>query len=82
MWMIKGKEDLVQTLEESSARKAMRVFLATDPDREGEAISWHLGLSAWDWIWIRPTASHFNEITKSGVQGGYGIAASELIWIW
>ena len=36
-----GKEDVVRRLAEE-AKKADRVYLATDPDREGEAISWHL----------------------------------------
>lgn len=38
---IKGKETLVKSLEKA-AKKADKVYLATDPDREGEAISWHL----------------------------------------
>ena len=37
---IKGKEDLVKKLK-SAAVKSDGVYLATDPDREGEAISWH-----------------------------------------
>ncbi len=39
--IIKGKEKLVEELKEK-AEKSDYVFLATDPDREGEAISWHL----------------------------------------
>lgn len=39
--VIDGKEKIVNELS-SAARKADRVFLATDPDREGEAIAWHL----------------------------------------
>ncbi|MBP1577730.1 MAG: DNA topoisomerase I, partial [Oscillospiraceae bacterium] len=38
---IKGKEELIEKLK-SEAEKADTVYLATDPDREGEAISWHL----------------------------------------
>ncbi|MBR5857408.1 MAG: type I DNA topoisomerase, partial [Phascolarctobacterium sp.] len=38
---IRGKGDLIKELK-SLAKKADKVFLATDPDREGEAISWHL----------------------------------------
>ena len=38
---IKGKEKLIKELK-AEAKKADEVFLATDPDREGEAISWHL----------------------------------------
>ena len=39
--IIKGKEKLVEELKEK-AEKSSGVLLATDPDREGEAISWHL----------------------------------------
>ena len=38
---IKGKEDIIADLKKS-AKSAEMVYLATDPDREGEAISWHL----------------------------------------
>ncbi|MBC7960970.1 MAG: type I DNA topoisomerase, partial [Vallitaleaceae bacterium] len=38
---IRGKGDLLATLRKE-VKKATKVFLATDPDREGEAISWHL----------------------------------------
>ena len=38
---MKGKEALIRELK-TAAKKAQRVYLATDPDREGEAISWHL----------------------------------------
>ena len=38
---IRGKGDILAALRKS-AKKAERVYLATDPDREGEAISWHL----------------------------------------
>ena len=59
---IKGKEEVIDDLKKS-AKKSEKVFLATDPDREGEAISWHLkemlGLS--DEKTYRVT---FNEITK------------------
>ena len=39
--VIKGKEELVDKLKKAAA-KSDAVYLATDPDREGEAISWHL----------------------------------------
>lgn len=59
---IKGKEDTISDLKKAAAASKM-VYLATDPDREGEAISWHLkellGLS--DDKTLRVT---FNEITK------------------
>ena len=38
---VRGKEELIKELKKEAA-KAQTVFLATDPDREGEAISWHL----------------------------------------
>ena len=38
---VRGKADLIKSLKKAS-KKSEKVFLATDPDREGEAISWHL----------------------------------------
>ena len=38
---IKGKEEVIDDLKKA-AKKSDQIFLATDPDREGEAISWHL----------------------------------------
>ncbi|BCI60242.1 type I DNA topoisomerase [Solibaculum mannosilyticum] len=65
---IKGKGDLIKKLKQTAA-KSSHIYLATDPDREGEAISWHLsqmlGLNEED-----PNRVTFNEITKSGVQSG------------
>jgi len=63
---IKGKEDIISDLKKS-AKAADTVYLATDPDREGEAISWHLKhlLSLSDEKAKRVT---FNEITKKVVQ--------------
>ena len=62
------KKDLIKQLKEAAANSD-EVFLATDPDREGEAISWHLaqilGLSLEDTNRVT-----FNEITKSAVQAG------------
>lgn len=66
--VIKGKEKLVKELKAKVA-ESDEVFLATDPDREGEAISWHLAtLLELD----MNTANRitFNEITKSGVENG------------
>ena len=59
---IKGKEEVIDELKKS-AKKSEKVFLATDPDREGEAISWHLKemLGIPDDKTYRVT---FNEITK------------------
>ena len=63
---VKGRESTISDLK-AAAGKSSKVFLATDPDREGEAISWHLkellGLS--DENAFRVT---FNEITKSVVR--------------
>ena len=63
---IKGKEDIISDLKKS-AKAADMVYLATDPDREGEAISWHLKqlLDLPDNKTRRVT---FNEITKKVVQ--------------
>ncbi len=63
---IKGKEDIIGDLKKS-AKGAETVYLATDPDREGEAISWHLKqlLELPDDKTRRVT---FNEITKNVVQ--------------
>ena len=63
---IRGKGDLIKGLK-ADAAKAKNVFLATDPDREGEAISWHianiLGIDENDTCRIE-----FNEITKTAVK--------------
>ena len=62
---IKGKEEVISDLKKA-AKKSEKVFLATDPDREGEAISWHLKemLGIPDDKTYRVT---FNEITKKVV---------------
>ena len=66
---IEGKDKIINDLRKS-ARESDFVYLATDPDREGEAISWHLQalLELKEGEFKRVT---FNEITKKGVQ--YGI---------
>ncbi|MCR5715782.1 MAG: type I DNA topoisomerase [Lachnospiraceae bacterium] len=63
---IRGKGDLLASLRKE-ARKADKIYLATDPDREGEAISWHLctALNLDDQKVRRIT---FNEITKNAVK--------------
>ena len=65
---MKGKEDVIKDLKKR-AKKCGKVYLATDPDREGEAISWHiaqmLNLDLND-----NNRVAFNEITKTGVQNG------------
>lgn len=63
---IRGKGDLMAKLKKE-AKSAKRVYLATDPDREGEAISWHLAAA----LGIDEKNTYriaFNEITKSAVQ--------------
>ena len=65
---IKGKQKLVKELK-AEAKKCDGVLLATDPDREGEAISWHLA----NILGLDPTAPNrvtFDEITKKGVKEG------------
>ncbi len=65
---MKGKEGVVAKLKKD-ASACDKVYLATDPDREGEAIAWHiaylLGLDGDD-----SNRVEFNEITKTGVQNG------------
>ena len=62
--MSKGKEEVVSELKKL-AKKAEEIYLATDPDREGEAIAWHIaeviGLK-------KPQRVTYNEITKEAVQ--------------
>ena len=66
--VIKGKEALVDELK-TKAHKADCVYLATDPDREGEAISWHLA-NLLDLKLSDKNRVTFNEITKTGVKNG------------
>ena len=63
---IRGKGDLIKSLK-AEAKKAKKVYLATDPDREGEAIAWHLAniLGIDQNSKCRVT---FNEITKDAVK--------------
>ena len=63
---IRGKGDILAKLRKE-AKKADKVYLATDPDREGEAISWHLSKA----LNLDPKKMYritFNEITKSAVK--------------
>jgi DNA topoisomerase-1 len=63
---IRGKGDVIKGLKKE-AKNAAKVYLATDPDREGEAISWHLAfLLGIDQS--QPCRIVFNEITKKAVQ--------------
>lgn len=63
---IRGKGDVLAALRKE-VKKAEKIYLATDPDREGEAISWHLleALNKGDKKFYRIT---FNEITKNAVK--------------
>jgi DNA topoisomerase-1 len=66
---IKGKEKLVKELKKA-AKEADSVFIATDPDREGEAIAWHL-VEALNIPQEKARRVEFNEITKSAVMGAF-----------
>jgi DNA topoisomerase-1 len=63
---IRGKGDVIKAMKKE-AKDAGKIYLATDPDREGEAISWHiaylLGIDE-----TEPCRIVFNEITKSAIQ--------------
>ena len=63
---IRGKGDLIKELKKE-AKQASKIYLATDPDREGEAISWHLAYL----LGIDPDSNCrivFNEITKDTIK--------------
>lgn len=65
---MKGKEDVIRELKKR-AKKCDKVYLATDPDREGEAISWHIA----QMLKLNMDEDNrvaFNEITKTGVKNG------------
>ena len=63
---IRGKGDLIKSLKKD-AKDAKKVYLATDPDREGEAISWHLA-AALKLDEKKMRRITFNEITKNAVK--------------
>ena len=63
---IRVKGDLIKELKKD-AKSAKKVYLATDPDREGEAIAWHL-FKILDVDKDKITRVTFNEITKTAVQ--------------
>ena len=66
--VIKGKEKLVKELKDS-AKDYDKIYLATDPDREGEAISWHLA-TLLDLDMNALNRVTFNEITRTGIEEG------------
>ncbi len=66
--VIRGKSEIVKRLK-TQAENAEEVLIATDPDREGEAIAWHIAQE------VKPKNSNikrliFNEITKNGINNG------------
>ena len=63
---IRGKGDLIKSLKKD-AKQAKKVYIATDPDREGEAIAWHLA-KILENEKEKITRVTFNEITKNAVQ--------------
>jgi len=70
--ILDGKDKVISDLKRT-ARKAREVYFATDPDREGEAIAWHLA----EELGIRPEVAKrvtFNAITKAEVQRGLAAA--------
>ena len=69
---IRGRGSLIKELKKE-AKKSDRIYLATDPDREGEAISWHLqfllGIDNKE-----PCRIVFNEITKKAIKDTIGLS--------
>lgn len=68
--VIKGREPILRELR-NLARRASEIYLASDPDREGEAIAWHVA----EKIGTEGKKIHrvlLNEITKKGVEEGFG----------
>ena len=63
---IRGKGDLIKLLKKD-AKQAKKIYIATDPDREGEAIAWHLAKILEDEK-AKIVRVTFNEITKNAVQ--------------
>ena len=63
---IRGRGDTIKALK-NEAKKASKVYLATDPDREGEAIAWHLAALLKD-VNDKLYRISFNEITKEAVK--------------
>ncbi len=63
---IRGRGDILTRIRKE-ARNASQIYLATDPDREGEAISWHLA-SILDMDISKPCRIEFHEVTKKAIQ--------------
>jgi DNA topoisomerase-1 len=66
--VIEGKEKVLQELK-AAAKKVDAVMLATDPDREGEAIAWHISEEIRD-PKLKVSRVEFHEITKKGIEAG------------
>ncbi len=67
--VIRGREKVLKEIKEA-AKKASAIYLATDPDREGEAISWHI-VQAAKLEPMRPKRVVFHEITKEAVADSF-----------
>ncbi len=63
---IRGRGDILTRIRKE-ARNASQIYLATDPDREGEAISWHLA-GILDMDIAKPCRIEFHEVTKKAIQ--------------
>jgi len=68
--VIKGKEKVIKELKKA-AKKADAIFLAPDPDREGEAIAWHVANSLEGSTKAELFRISFNEITKTAVKAAF-----------
>lgn len=69
--IMKDKQSLLTQIKKAG-KEAKQVFLATDPDREGEAISWHLQTAAdWGSLDTPPKRVVFHEITKEAVEEAF-----------
>ncbi|PKM78879.1 MAG: DNA topoisomerase I, partial [Firmicutes bacterium HGW-Firmicutes-13] len=66
---IRGKGDILKKLK-LAGKKADRIFFAADPDREGEAISWHL-MNALEVDEEEPCRVEFHEITKNAIKEAF-----------
>src|SRR3972149_11432429 len=64
--VVAGKEKIIEEIRKE-VKKAKEIYLATDPDREGEAIAWHLA-ELLDLKYPRAKRIVFNEITKDAVR--------------
>ena len=67
---IRGKGSILKELKDAS-KKVKKVYLAADPDREGEAIAWHLGSLSWNSMKRIACRVVFNEITKQAVKDAF-----------